>query len=125
MSDTETPPDPFDAVRQTLLEVLPPLLALLQRPDERRQQLRDTLRSHLQARKASLQWLQASASQGQGTLAAAQFEAELARVNFAESQLAHLGEQALVYTLGVFAIDGRPGDYVSTDRPTTKAADRD
>lgn len=115
-----------EAIRDVLLVALPHLLADRDRPRQRRNQLAETLHAHLLTRKAALHRLQAAASAGQGTLAATQFEAELARVSFAEGQLVHLDEHALLYTLGVFAVDGRPGDYVTPYAGVPpKAADRD
>lgn len=95
-----------------LMRLAAGFLDLKQAPHQRRDKLRQKLREQLALRRIALASLRASGQPGIGSLPASMIEGELGRLGLAEGQLEHLDEAGLLFTLGVFSCDGRPGDYV-------------
>lgn len=106
--------DPLAAISSRLIE-------MLEAPRQRLAEYRAALRDALKRRRIVLLLaLEAqsltddTAHRGVCPRSSANIGAELARVRFAERQIPFLDLTATIYMLGVFRIDGRPGDYIAT-----------
>lgn len=116
MSDPH-PTEPFPGFT-TLIHVVSRALDVADRPALQRTELRRKLRDVLNARRVVIQSAMRQQMDGVGSVPSAMFAAELARIELVLGQVEHLDRDALLYTLGVFTVDGRPGDYVTPEAPT-------
>lgn len=102
------------AAFETLVEHLTHALVA---PMKVREKYRGRLEDVLRQRADRIRELIGAGVAGAGSVAAGMFAAELARIEFTRQQLPHLDSGAVLYTLGVFELDGRPGDYMNVPLP--------